>query len=103
MKLPRHLHFLLSLSALMAFTSLSVDIYLPAVPAMSRALGGDAELTITGFLIGFALAQLLWGPISDRLGRKIPLFIGLGLAGAGSFGRRLPVRASLLVIVAGLG
>ncbi len=97
MKSLRHLHFLLSLSALMAFTSLSVDIYLPAVPAMSRAFGGDAELTITGFLIGFALAQLLWGPISDRLGRKIPLFIGLGLFTVGSIGCALSDRLLSLI------
>lgn len=75
--MPRHketLSFLFILSALMAFTSLSTDIYLPALPTMERTLGGDAELTVTGFLVGFAIAQLLWGPISDRIGRRIPLF-----------------------------
>lgn len=46
---------LLILSALMAVTSLSTDIYLPAMPMMAKDLQGDAELTITGFLIGFAL------------------------------------------------
>ncbi|WP_297964587.1 hypothetical protein [uncultured Campylobacter sp.] len=50
----------------MACTSLSTDVYLPAMPTMERQLHGDAELTITGFLIGFAIAQLVWGPISDR-------------------------------------
>lgn len=82
----RTLSFLLILSALMAFTSLSVDIYLPALPAMSAALGGDAELTITGFLTGFAIAQLVWGPISDRIGRKLPLFIGMVFFIVGSVG-----------------
>ncbi len=53
--------FILILSGLMAFTSLSTDIYLPAMPVMAAQLQGDAELTITGFLIGFALAQLVWG------------------------------------------
>ena len=43
------------------------------MPTMERQLHGDAELTIMGFLIGFAIAQLVWGPISDRIGRKIPL------------------------------
>lgn len=80
------LEFLLILSALMAFTSLSVDIYLPALPEMSRALNGDAELTVTGFLAGFALAQLVWGPVSDRIGRKIPLLVGMLLFVAGSVG-----------------
>jgi DHA1 family bicyclomycin/chloramphenicol resistance-like MFS transporter len=46
--------FILILSGLMAFASLSTDIYLPAMPVMAAELQGDAELTITGFLIGFA-------------------------------------------------
>ena len=79
MPLKRTLALLLTLSALMAMTSLSTDIYLPAMPVMERTLGGNAELTVTGFLIGFALAQLVWGSVSDRIGRKIPLFAGLGL------------------------
>lgn len=77
---------LIILSALMAFTSLSTDIYLPAMPQMTQDLGGQAELTVTGFLIGFALAQLLWGPISDRIGRKIPLYMGMVLFVIGSVG-----------------
>ena len=80
------LSFLLILSALMAVTSLSTDIYLPAMPMMANDLQGDAELTITGFLIGFCIAQLIWGPISDRYGRRLPLFIGLGLFIIGSVG-----------------
>lgn len=82
----RSLSFLLILSALMAFTSLSTDIYLPAMPTMEKQLGGNAELTITGFLTGFAIAQLIWGPISDRIGRKLPLFIGMVLFVIGSVG-----------------
>ncbi len=77
---------LIILSALMAFTSLSTDIYLPAMPQMEQDLGGRTELTITGFLVGFALAQLLWGPISDRVGRKIPLYMGMILFIIGSIG-----------------
>ena len=45
----------LVLGALMAFTSLSTDIYLPAMPQMQLDLQGDIELTVTGFLIGFGL------------------------------------------------
>ena len=78
--------FIILLSALMALTSLSTDIYLPAMPVMARELHGDAELTITGFLIGFTLAQLIWGPLSDHLGRKTPLFIGMVLFIVGSAG-----------------
>ncbi|EJL82260.1 multidrug effflux MFS transporter [Pantoea sp. GM01] len=80
------LPFILILSALMAITSLSTDIYLPAMPLMAQELHGDAELTITGFLIGFCIAQLIWGPLSDHFGRKVPLFIGLVLFVMGSVG-----------------
>lgn len=82
----RSLSLLLILSLLMATTSLSTDIYLPAMPTMEQQLGGNAEWTITGFLIGFALAQLVWGPISDRIGRRIPLFLGTILFVIGSIG-----------------
>lgn len=74
------------LAGLMACTSLSTDIYLPAIPTIERELEGQAELTITGFLIGFALAQLIWGPVSDRIGRKKPLIIGMLLFAGGSVG-----------------
>ncbi|MFP5593983.1 multidrug effflux MFS transporter [Kluyvera sp. 142486] len=78
--------FIVILGALMAFTSLSTDIYLPAMPMMASELQGNVELTITGFLIGFSFAQLIWGPISDRIGRRIPLFIGMVLFVIGSAG-----------------
>ena len=78
--------FMAILGALMAFTSLSTDIYLPAMPEMAKDLNGDAELTITGFLVGFTFAQLLWGPISDSIGRKIPLYIGMLVFAIGAAG-----------------
>src|SRR5690606_7080263 len=78
------LRLLLILSALMAFTSLSIDIYLPALPVLERELHGNAELTLTGFLVGFGIAQLVWGPVSDRIGRRRPLVIGVVLVLIGS-------------------
>ena len=93
----RSLSFLLILSALMAFTSLSTDIYLPAMPTMEKQLDGNAELTITGFLTGFAIAQLIWGPISDRIGCKLPLFICMVLFVIGSVGCALSESMSAVV------
>ena len=55
----RSISFLVILSAFMAFASLATDIYLPAMPVMQDDLGGSAALTITSFLVGFAIAQLL--------------------------------------------
>ncbi|EAC0628338.1 Bcr/CflA family efflux MFS transporter [Salmonella enterica] len=89
--------FIMILSALMAFTSLSTDIYLPAMPIMANELRGDAELTITGFLIGFCLAQLIWGPISDRFGRRPPLIIGMVLFIIGSAGCALSTDITHIV------
>ncbi|MFJ1229951.1 multidrug effflux MFS transporter [Yersinia proxima] len=89
--------FVVILSALMAFTSLSTDIYLPAMPIMAKELQGDAELTITGFLIGFCIAQLIWGPISDHLGRRLPLVIGMFLFIIGSVGCALSTNIGQIV------
>jgi len=80
------LFFMMILGAMMAFASLSTDIYLPAMPQMHQELQGDIELTITGFLFGFAIAQLIWGPISDRFGRRLPLILGMILFVIGSIG-----------------
>ena len=88
------------LSTLMGFASISTDLYLPAMPAMSRALGADAgtvEWTISGYLIGFSLGQLLWGPIGDRHGRRLPVAIGLVLFVIGSAGCALAGSAWALI------
>ena len=91
------LSFVIILSALMAFTSLSTDIYLPAMPLMAKDLHGNAELTITGFLMGFCVAQLIWGPLSDHFGRRLPLFIGMALFMIGSVGCALSTDISQIV------
>ncbi|KGD71986.1 MFS transporter [Tatumella morbirosei] len=83
---PTGVVFVIILSALMAVTSLSTDIYLPAMPQMNSDLRGNSELTISGFLAGFCIAQLIWGPLSDRYGRRSPLFIGIVLFIVGSAG-----------------
>jgi DHA1 family bicyclomycin/chloramphenicol resistance-like MFS transporter len=83
------LRTLLILSVLMAFSSISTDIYLPALPAMADALhagSGAMELTISGYLIGFSLGQFFWGPLSDRVGRRLPIAIGMVLYIIGSIG-----------------
>ncbi len=73
----------------MGFASISTDFYLPVMPDMAAQLGADAgsiEYTISGFLIGFSLGQLVWGAVSDKYGRRIPLAIGLVLFIIGSIG-----------------
>jgi DHA1 family bicyclomycin/chloramphenicol resistance-like MFS transporter len=74
--------------ALTAFTPLSVDMYLPGLPALARefnATPGAVQLTLSSFFIGIALGQLFYGPICDRFGRKKPLYFGIVLFILASF------------------
>lgn len=96
----RSLWMLAVLSLLMAFASISTDLYLPAMPAMQATLGASAgalEWTISGYLVGFSLGQLLWGPIGDRIGRRLPIALGLLLFIGGSAGCALAASAPALI------
>ena len=79
---PDSLPIAVLLAALFAFGPLSTDMYLPALPAMSRSLGagvGSVQLTLSVFLAGFAVSQLVLGPFSDRFGRRPVLLAGLAV------------------------
>ena len=68
------------LGGLSAFGPLATDLYLPALPEVGRDLGvgqGLTQLTISTSLVGLALGQLVAGPLSDNLGRRRPLLVGL--------------------------
>ena len=74
------LKLVLIIGGLSAFGPLSIDLYLPALPSLSRDLGGSpslVQLTLTACLLGLAAGQLVAGPLSDALGRCRPLFVGL--------------------------
>jgi DHA1 family bicyclomycin/chloramphenicol resistance-like MFS transporter len=76
----RRLGLIVVLGALTAFGPMSIDLYLPAFPAMTAHFhtGESAvQLTLTAGLAGLALGQLLYGPVSDALGRRGPLYVGL--------------------------
>jgi DHA1 family bicyclomycin/chloramphenicol resistance-like MFS transporter len=88
------------LSLLMGFASISTDLYLPAMPTMATALGaksGMLEWTISGYLIGFCIGQLFWGPVGDRYGRRIPVAIGVTLFMIGSAGCALSGSAGAII------
>jgi DHA1 family bicyclomycin/chloramphenicol resistance-like MFS transporter len=94
------LWLLLVLSTLMAFGAISTDMYLPALPALTQDLqAGPARIqqTLSVFLVGFALAQLVWGPIGDRVGRRWPVVAGVVLFLGGSAGCALAGTAGELV------
>ncbi|WP_435204779.1 multidrug effflux MFS transporter [Micromonospora sp. bgisy143] len=70
----------LVLGALIAIGPLTIDMYLPALPAITTGLQTTetaVQLTLTGTLVGLALGQLLIGPVSDVVGRRLPLLAGL--------------------------
>ncbi|MET3175449.1 UNVERIFIED_ORG: MFS family permease [Arthrobacter sp. UYCu721] len=59
---------------------ISMDLYLPVLPALTAELQSTtsvAQLTITACLLGLAIGQVVAGPLSDRLGRRTPLLIGV--------------------------
>jgi DHA1 family bicyclomycin/chloramphenicol resistance-like MFS transporter len=77
---PTHGQLVVLLGALSTFGPLSMDMYLPGLPAMARDLSAPAwaaQLTITTSMLGLAGGQLVAGPISDTLGRRRPLLAGL--------------------------
>ncbi len=80
----------LALSLLLGLQPITTDLYLPALPAMTQGFGASmpqAQLTLTALLLAFGVSQLVWGPLSDRFGRRPVLLWGLALyviASAGS-------------------
>ena len=87
------LRVILVLGALIALGPLTIDMYLPALPSIVDDLNSTSaavQLTLTGTLIGLALGQLVIGPLSDIVGRRIPLIAGTAVH----------ILASLLCVVA---
>jgi len=86
---PRLPGWLVLMGVLNALAPISIDMYLPAFPAMAQALGathGEVERTLAAYLIGLSLAQIFYGPLADRYGRKPPLIVGLTLYMLASLG-----------------
>ncbi|MGF7172538.1 multidrug effflux MFS transporter [Azospirillum doebereinerae] len=70
------------LTALVAFGPMSTDLYLPSLPTLVRVFGTDiatVQLTLSVFLVGFAVSQLVYGPMSDRFGRRPTLLVGVAI------------------------
>lgn len=81
--------WLILMGALTAIGPFAIDMYLPAFPTIAANLGvprGDVERTLAAYLIGLALAQVFYGPMADRYGRKPPLLVGLALFMVASLG-----------------
>lgn len=77
-----HWPLVLCLGVIAGLAPLSIDMYLPTFPTITREFGATAaqiQLTLSGYMIGFTLGQLFYGPVSDRFGRKPVLLTGVVL------------------------
>lgn len=94
--------FMFYLAGLSMLGYLATDMYLPAFGAMQQELQTSASsisASLSIFLAGFAIAQLIWGPISDKLGRKPVLLAGLGLFAIGCLGVLWVETATQLLVL----
>ncbi|WP_170957887.1 multidrug effflux MFS transporter [Brachybacterium timonense] len=97
------------LTTLSAIGPLATDMYIPAFPDVTTELATTAarlQLTITAFFLGTAAGQIVSGPISDRVGRRMPLLLGIVLCLIGSIGCALAPSVQVLIafrILQGIG
>src|SRR5580704_1968106 len=92
----------LLLSFLTALGPLTMDMYLPSLPAIGQALGASTvqvQLTISSYLIGFAAGQIVYGPVSDRIGRRPVILAALVLYGVATIVCALAQSIEILIAV----
>jgi len=91
----------LVLSLLLGLQPVTTDLYLPALPAMTQGFGAamsQAQLTLTALLLAFGLSQLVWGPLSDRFGRRPVLLGGTLLYVVASVGSTFSASMDQLIV-----
>jgi len=99
----------ITLTGLVAMMAVSTDLYLPAIPQLIESLTASVsqgQLTLSIFLLGFAVGQLFYGSISDRHGRKPVLYFGLAIYLAGTLGAIFAPDINMLIgarFVQGIG
>jgi DHA1 family bicyclomycin/chloramphenicol resistance-like MFS transporter len=95
--------FIALAAALMALNALAIDIMLPGLQQIGASLGVENEnhrqYVITAYIAGFGLAQLGFGPLSDRFGRRIPLLFGLAIYVAAALGAAFAPSFTTLLIL----
>lgn len=95
--------FIALIAAIMAINALAVDIMLPGLPQIGASLGVHSEnhvqFVITAYLLGFGVSQLFYGPLSDRFGRRLPLFGGLAIYVVAALGSAFVTDFTTLIIL----
>ena len=101
-KAPVPLAFLLLAAALSTFPPVTTDIYLPALPELTRSLHGttaEGQATLAFYFLGLAVGQLFYGPWSDRIGRRPPMLIGVGIFLAASAGCAVAGSMNAMIVL----
>ncbi|MBR0652382.1 Bcr/CflA family multidrug efflux MFS transporter [Roseomonas terrae] len=101
MTAPSQRRLALILGALAGIGPFSIDMYLPALPALGASLNaspGAVQGTLAIYFLGLAFGQVLYGPLSDRHGRRAPLFVGLGLYTVAAIGCALAPDVESLTV-----
>src|ERR1700733_7942617 len=78
----RYFELIVLMGVLQAFAPLSIDMYLPSMPLLEKVFHASAaqvQITLVTFLLGYAFGQSLYGPVTDRFGRKPPLYCSLAV------------------------
>ena len=91
----------LLLSLLLGLQPITTDLYLPALPVITAGFGAamsQAQLTLTALLLAFGVSQLVWGPVSDRFGRRPVLLVGLSAYALAAVGSTLAPSMTALII-----
>ncbi|AUD03717.1 Bcr/CflA family multidrug efflux MFS transporter [Spirosoma pollinicola] len=102
--MTRRQHFIsiLILGILSTISPFSIDMYLPGFPAIAKDLHtpiSQVQLSLTAYLVGISVGQLLYGPLLDRFGRKLPLYAGLLVYIAASVGCALSTSIDMLILM----
>jgi DHA1 family bicyclomycin/chloramphenicol resistance-like MFS transporter len=94
--------FVAIIALMMALTALSIDVMLPALPRISESFAlanpNDRQAVIMSYLLGFSAGQLIYGPLSDRFGRKPTLMVGLVIFACGALAASIAPDFRLLLL-----
>ena len=98
--------FIALVAGLMALNSLAIDVMLPALPYLGQSLGvaneNERQLVIAAYMIVFGVAQLFFGPLADRFGRRTPLLVGIGIYVVAAFAAMFSPNFAVLLALRAL-
>jgi DHA1 family bicyclomycin/chloramphenicol resistance-like MFS transporter len=102
MSRKQYLFMILILGSLATISPFSIDMYLPGFPRIATDLNttiDKVQLSLTGYLIGICIGQILYGPLLDRFGRKKPLYAGLIIYMLASIGCAFTTSVNALIVM----